>query len=179
MNECDRPVLARGWCVNHYGAWRKHGDPLVNKKPRGLTEVERFWRKVNKTEACWLWTGALCQGYGVFHEGSGRGNTHQTRAHLYAYRLLVGPIPEGLQLDHLCRVRSCCNPDHLEPVSRYENLARGVGTIIAVNSAKTHCPRGHEYDRTYYWAQGVKRGCSTCDRAKWQRWKDRQRAGLV
>ena len=84
----------------------------------------RFWAKVDKTETCWLWTGGQSAGYGRFGF-KGRPNLG---AHRFAYELLVGPIPPGLDLDHLCRVRNCVNPDHLEPVTRRENLLlRGGG----------------------------------------------------
>jgi hypothetical protein len=82
---------------------------------------ERVWAKVEKTEGCWLWTAAISpNGYGKFMV-SGR----PVNAHRLVYQLTVGPIPDGLDLDHLCRVRHCVNPDHLEPVTRSENLLRG------------------------------------------------------
>lgn len=83
---------------------------------------ERFWSKVNKTETCWLWTAALDRhGYGVFGVAKGRGSA---RAHRVAYELVNGPIPGSLPLDHLCRVRACVNPAHLEPVTVAENNRR-------------------------------------------------------
>ncbi len=85
------------------------------------TEAERFWAKVEKTDGCWLWTGAENgRGYGTFwSEGM------VVRAHRWAYGHLAGPIPDGLDLDHLCRVKSCVNPDHLEPVTHRVNVRRG------------------------------------------------------
>ena len=74
---------------------------------------ERFWNKVNKTEGCWLWTAALSHGYGRFGKGGA--------AHRLAWEDRNGPIPEGLVLDHLCRVPRCVNPEHLEPVTHREN----------------------------------------------------------
>lgn len=100
-----------------------------------------FWSKVEKTDSCWLWTGSL-------HSlGYARAWVDGTRvyAHRYAYEETVGPIPDGLDLDHLCRVRHCVNPDHLEPVTRAENLRRSPSQVSAVNARKTHCPQGHEY----------------------------------
>lgn len=108
---------------------------------RHLPPAERFFAMVNKTETCWLWTGATLTGYGRFKVGGG---DLMTLAHRYAYTLMVGPIPEGLTIDHLCRVTNCVNPDHLEPVTMAENTARKPRVI--------RCPQGHEYDEanTYY-----------------------------
>lgn len=89
-------------------------------------------------DGCWLWTGAVREGYGAFKDPV----TKRTKvAHRGVYELLVGPITEKT-LDHLCRVRSCVNPDHLEPVSYQENILRGEGAS-AVNARKTHCVQGH------------------------------------
>lgn len=96
----------------------KTGNPVRTDGP----EV-RFWRLVDKTDSCWLWLGAQNgKGYGRFTL-SGR-NGWKRSAHRYAYELLVGPIAAGLDLDHLCRNRLCVNPEHLEPVTRRENLRR-------------------------------------------------------
>ena len=94
------------------------------------------------TEGCWLWTGPLHDlGYARFAV------THNTKvyAHRYAYESKVGPIPEGLTIDHLCRVRHCVNPDHLEAVPHKVNLRRSPTQVSTINSTKTHCPRGHRY----------------------------------
>lgn len=105
--------------------------------------IERFFWRVDKTDpnGCWLWTGSRePKGYGRFWL-----NGQQFKAHRAAYELLVGPIPEGLVLDHLCRVRVCVNPAHLEPVTNRENILRGEGRT-AVQARRTHCPKGHPYD---------------------------------
>jgi hypothetical protein len=104
--------------------------------------TERFWEKISKDEhGCWLWTaGRNSCGYGLFWY-----NGHYELAHRVSYSEHRGEIPEGLQIDHLCRVRSCVCPDHLEIVTSRENTMRGVG-ISADNHRKTICPRGHAFE---------------------------------
>ena len=138
---CEKLARSRGWCGMHYMRWFQHGDPnfVVFVRIDG-TRAERFWPKVNKTESCWLWTAARHRsGYGSFRDGN-----RTAEAHRVAYELLVGPIPHGLTLDHLCRIRHCVNPEHLEPVTNKENQARGNG-IAAQRSRATACPNGHVY----------------------------------
>jgi len=90
------------------------------------TFEEAFWSKVNKTETCWLWTGAKTAGY-----GSIRRDGRSQRAHRLAYEHLVGPIPPGAMLDHLCHVRACVNPDHLMPVTNAQNQQNRRGALGA------------------------------------------------
>lgn len=153
---CTRPKY--GWCEAHYTRWRRHGDPVAGGPDRILDDDEaRFWSKVDKTPTCWLFTGALAGGYGRFYLAGGL-----VPAHRYAYELLVGPIPEGLQLDHLCRVRNCVNPGHLEPVTQRENLLRGTGPS-ARHARAAQCPQGHPYDAANtYTAPNGHRHCRTC-----------------
>jgi hypothetical protein len=120
--------------------------------------ADRFWARVEQGPACWPWAGFRSpRGYGRFTI-DGRG--HQ--AHRIAYELVVGPIPDGLQLDHLCRNRGCVNPAHLEPVTSRENTLRG-DTLPARNVTKTHCPAGHPLDSRK--ADGS-RYCLTCNRER-------------
>lgn len=100
--------------------------------------TELFWAHVHKTDDCWLWTGKLMRnGYGCYGKPS-------RAAHRVAYEAERGPIPSGLDLDHLCRTRNCVRPSHLEPVTRGENLRRSELTGPGKNSRKTHCWRGHD-----------------------------------
>lgn len=101
-----------------------------------LPVAQRLWARVEKSETCWLWTGpTLNTGYGTIrHEG------RDTLAHRVAYELAVGPIPNGLTIDHLCGNLLCCRPDHLEPVSRRENIRRAAD---ARRLKRTACKAGH------------------------------------
>lgn len=86
---------------------------------------ERFWSKVDASAPCWVWTAASAgKGYGKFTL-SANGKTRYPLAHRYSWELLVGPIPEGMTLDHLCKNRKCVNPDHLEVVTQAVNCLRG------------------------------------------------------
>lgn len=96
----------------------------IYKRPR--TVEERFWAFVDKTDTCWLWTtSATSPRYGVFWVG---GKKRSAYAHRFAYELLVGPIPEGMHIDHVCENRLCVNPDHLEPVTAAKNTQRFWGS---------------------------------------------------
>lgn len=167
--DCDKPHEAQGLCRNHYRVAMHAG--LIQKVPRKTIE-QRFWEKVDKTEACWIWTGALSTGYGFFNPSA----REKGYAHRYSYEWSVGPIPDGMQLDHLCRNTRCVNPAHLEPVEPGENYRRGNG-FSGINSRKTHCPGGHEYDapNTYVDARG-QRHCRKCRAQRQAEYKRRRRA---
>lgn len=105
-------------------------------------KVEYINRKIEPiTESgCWIWEGRTDFGYGTAWFKQKR-----TKAHRFVFEVLKGPIPKGLQLDHLCRVRCCVNPDHMEPVSHRTNILRGIGHT-AVNHKKIYCKRGHRLE---------------------------------
>ena len=136
---CTKEARARGWCKPHYDYERNRGLAPLGRPDA----VKRFWDKVAKGsgDECWLWTGRLGDRGYVRFQVDGR----LIQVHRFAYELLVGPIPVGLTIDHLCRVRHCVNPSHLEPVTVQENLMRGESPP-ALNARKTHCPQNHPYD---------------------------------
>lgn len=130
--------------------------------------MERFWSRVDKSGECWIWTGGKSgNGYAQI-----RIKYRKVMVHRYAFETLVGPIPHGLQLDHLCRNRVCVNPAHLEPVTARENTMRSF-SFSALNARKTHCPLGHAFDAS--WKSGV-RGCKTCRRERARRRRARAAA---
>jgi hypothetical protein len=162
---------------------RKHGrycNPCYSLVRGTLMDpLERFWAKVDKhgpisefaphLGECWLWVGSISpQGYGKLTR-----NRRQMTAHRYAYQALVSPIANGLDVDHLCRVRHCVRSTHLEPVTRKENAQRGAkGRLV------TSCLHGHAYDlaNTYISRAGL-RACRTCHREAVKAAKRRTRKG--
>lgn len=126
-------------------------------------DAERFLSKVEFTESCWLWTAAVEKdGYGRFY-AQGR----YPRAHRFLYERVMGEVPRGLQLDHLCRVRRCVNPAHLEPVTCGVNVRRGklAETNRERGRKQTHCKRGHERNDTNTRVTSAgRRECKVCRR---------------
>lgn len=115
---------------------------------------ERLWSNIDSGEGCWIWRGQVrSDGYGQIGAG-GRGGK-SLRPHRVAYELVVGPIPDGLTLDHLCCNTICCNPQHLEPVTSEENNRRAT-------ARRTQCRRGHAFvpENTIVRPKG--RECRTC-----------------
>lgn len=141
-------------CGACYERARLRGDLKI----RSTDPVERFWSHVEKSSTCWNWTGAKAHGYGRYR-WMGRADG----AHRVAYQLLAGPIPDGLELDHLCRNRACVRPDHLDPVTARVNLLRGV-SAGAMNANKRHCPQGHWYTPGNTITRPGGRHCRACTR---------------
>lgn len=136
-SHCEQPVEIRGLCHMHYQRWRRGArlDAPVMPWRSPWTPDQILAGKFEKTDTCWNWTGYLDRaGYGVVNSRGLR----IRQAYRLAYTAWVGPIPDGLHLDHLCRNPRCIRPDHLEPVTPAEN-ARRAGPY----RRPTHCKRGH------------------------------------
>ena len=169
--DCERIRSSReGYCGMHAMRLKRYGElghpgptPRVDLPGYKSTVLTRLMGKISRSvSGCWEWQGAITpDGYG---RQSYRGRAR--RAHRVAYELIVGEIPAGLVLDHLCRNRSCVNPAHLEPVTDRINLLRGIGPT-ADRASRTHCPQGHAYDleNTYVDRRGS-RHCRACGRAR-------------
>jgi hypothetical protein len=166
IDQCDLPRHAQGLCRSHYmKEWR-----LGNDLYRPLAPVEdRFWTYVHIIHpfGCWWWTGATAnRGYSSFrYEGRSQ------PAHRVAWKLLVGPIPDGMELDHRCRNVLCVNPDHMRVVTHKVNSLAGYAPP-AMNARKTHCIRGHEFTPENTGKTRNGRRCPTCHR---ERERERQR----
>lgn len=138
-----------------YNSWSLRD--VTGRKRRRADRAYVLAELANRTEVvdngCIVWRGPLRNGYGVLLG---------MNAHRLAYIHNVGPIPEGLVLDHLCRNRACVNHLHLEPVTQRENVMRGVN-VTALNARKTHCVNGHEFTSENTWLEnGSKRRCRRC-----------------
>lgn len=159
MSPYRDPVQERAYHHAYYLAHRElHPLPIV-------TLEERVWKKVDRRgeDDCWIWLGYHNrEGYAVLGVGNRPGLVHRI-----AYELIVGKIPDGLTIDHLCRNRGCVNPRHMEPVPNAVNVLRGQG-VTAKNARKSHCPRGHAYAGANLNIRNGKRRCVACDRS-WRR----------
>ena len=136
IDGCEHNIHARGWCGKHYWQWLNHGDASHERQ----TMEERFWSKVYMPpceDDCWLWFGAgKTARYGRF-----KMTDRLLGAHCVSYEIANGPIPVGLQIDHLCMNTHCVNPSHLEAVTGKVNTGRWA----AQAPERTHCKRGHEF----------------------------------
>lgn len=130
-----------------------------------MTLEERFWAKVDKSGDCWMWTGCTnAEGYGRFNVGDGQ----IVNAHRVSVQLDGRDIPSGLEVDHLCRNRTCVNPRHLDVVDHRTNMLRSPAfmELAASNARKTHCPKNHPYEgANLYVLPDGRRSCRICCRA--------------
>lgn len=139
-------------------------NPIPDLTPKDLI---RFWSKVIKSNYCWLWIGArTTKGYGHLRIGK-----KMYYPHRLSFFIKYGDIDPNLTLDHLCRNPICVNPEHLEEVNIKENTLRGNAPSTK-NSRKTHCPKGHRYDRIY---SDNRRFCSICKRQTQKQWEKNNR----
>jgi hypothetical protein len=135
--------------------------PTKKRLPPGTHPRIRFWTKVDYSGDCWLWAGATNgSGYGQFKAGPGA----PVMAHRWAHEDILGPIPDGHEVDHLCGTKLCVRPEHLEAVTPWTNKMRSTSGS-AKNFAKTHCVNGHEFtpENTYKKSDGS-RVCVACRR---------------
>lgn len=151
----------------------------ITKGVKGFTSrplVDRLLEKIEKTESCWVWTGSKTGGIGSY--GLIWSNGRKQLAHRAMYEMNVGPIPDGLELDHVCRNKSCVNPDHLEPVTHFENMKRAE--VGWKNREKTACPKGHEYTAENTRITHGSRSCKQCESAynqrRWAKYKEARAA---
>lgn len=163
VDGCTKAPKAGGFCFQHYMNNSRHGDPVRERTRPSLDQ--RFWAKVERTEDCWNWVGTITNGYGFVKVNGGMRSAHRV-----AWQLSVGPVPDGMDVDHLCRNRRCVNPAHLEPVTHRENVLRGAGTA-AVNARKTHCKHGHSLSDSNLILQngGRTRVCRECRNSRARR----------
>jgi len=157
VDGCERPVAyrTRRLCRKCYKRITRKSTKGQNAKPI-IPDVVRFEARLSQAASgCWLWTGELNRpetGYPVF----GTSTKKHVYAHRWSYEYHVASIPDGLQLDHLCRTPACVNPWHLEPVTPKVNMARGE------YAQRTHCPQGHEYTPDNIYVRPTGRGIRIC-----------------
>jgi hypothetical protein len=170
IDGCASSVKARGWCELHYQRIRLYGS--IAGPPSVL---QRFWSNIdrNGTGGCWVWQGEVTNTYGRIFVG---GERKRQLVHRFAYEMFVGPIEPGMEIDHVCKVRLCANPDHLDQVTGRENKLRSIG-FASANAKKTECIHGHPFDeRNTHVTKNGQRKCRACDRDRVRARREQKRA---
>lgn len=171
LSDCSRTAVTRGYCKSHYKRLVRRGElELTFQMHHSRTPMQR-WAKFVKLgvlhDHCWRWTGGItAQGYGGFYYDG-----KEQLAHRDSYERFIGPVPDDLELDHLCKNTWCVNPEHLEPVTTRENCVVRANSPSGKNLRKTHCVHGHAFtpENTYF-RRNPRRGmrqartCRTCAR---------------
>lgn len=157
--DCGKPFEARGYCPMHYQRWRKYGDP--NTVGLDYNAERRFHANiVVDANGCWIWQARDINqwGHARWMVGGKRVGVHR-----WAYERWIGSIPDGLVIDHLCRVPACVNLEHLEPVTQPENVMRAPTAVTTINAKKTHCIHGHAFEGSnLIWRKNGERPCRQC-----------------
>ncbi len=170
---CGRKIIGRGLCNGHFQQRRlgKVLKPLYDaQRPKGsLPRIicdEAPCPRADLEGPCHIFRGGKStNGYGVI-QWEGR----SVRVHRYIWIAANGPVPDGLEIDHQCRVRPCCNIDHLRLVTRQVNCTENaIGAYWQINAAKTHCPQGHEYTEANTKRYRGFRYCRTCGRERYKK----------
>jgi hypothetical protein len=166
---CHREFQVPHYILKAPGRGRFCSNACSNRG-RILPAVKRFWKYVTKRDnGCWEWTGSRDRlGYGLFSD--------EGRAYKFSYELHNGTVPDGFELDHLCRNSSCVNPDHLEAVTHRVNVLRGTSPW-AVNARKTSCKHGHPFNADNTYAYRGARRCRECTRRQQREYQKRKRNG--
>lgn len=173
VDGCHKPSHCRGWCKTHYERWRTSGTTDRRPTPTPRERFDRSYRV--DTDGCWRWTGEITHnGYGRLLLSSS-GNRHvRMQAHKWIARQVFGEFGDDMQVDHLCKTRSCVNPAHLEVVTAKENNRRS-GSPSAGKARQTHCIRGHDFadPAILYVTPDGRRQCRPCRGMSVKKWQQR------
>ena len=178
---CDRPARARGFCAGHYQQLNA-GRTLVplnsTRRPNGTPpRIEFDLVPCPKPELgdCHIFRGYKEKGYGRVGLPGGK----LIRVHRYVWEQVNGPVPDGLEVDHVCQVKACCNLAHLRAVTHKTNCRENSVGPPAVNAVKTHCIHGHEFTPENTYHDGRRRACRECVRQAQRAYQRRKLATMI